>query len=107
MVYEPAGSVMAGQSARAKAQELRDEQSRFTRIVTALFDTRTEQRAWRLGAVREEKVGRALAKLPDGWAVVHDLTIGKRGANIDHLVIGPPGGLHAEHEVRQRQADRV
>lgn len=46
---------------------------------------------WRRGAVGEEEVGRRLNRLsrPD-WAVVHDLTIGSRGANLDHLVIGSP-----------------
>ncbi len=46
---------------------------------------------WRRGAIGEEEVGRRLDQLPrPDWAVVHDLTIGSRGANLDHLVIGPP-----------------
>lgn len=46
---------------------------------------------WRRGAVGEEAVGRLLDRLPrPDWAVVHDLTIGSGGANLDHLVIGPP-----------------
>ena len=46
---------------------------------------------WRRGAAGEETVGARLDQLarPD-WVVVHDLTIGRRGANLDHLVIGPP-----------------
>lgn len=45
---------------------------------------------WRKGAIGEEEVGRHLDALPRPWAVVHDLTIGSRGANLDHLVLGPP-----------------
>lgn len=46
---------------------------------------------WRRGAIGEQEVGQRLDRLPrPGWAVVHDLTIGSRGANLDHLVIGPP-----------------
>lgn len=46
---------------------------------------------WRRGAIGEQEVGRRLDQLPRRhWAVVHDLTIGSGGANLDHLVIGPP-----------------
>ncbi len=46
---------------------------------------------WRRGAIGEQEVGRRLDELPrSDWAVVHDLTIGSGGANLDHLVIGPP-----------------
>ena len=46
---------------------------------------------WRRGAIGEQEVGRRLDRLPRrDWAVVHDLTIGSGGANLDHLVIGPP-----------------
>lgn len=46
---------------------------------------------WRRGAIGEQEVGKRLDQLPrPDWAVVHDLTIGSRGANLDHLVIGPP-----------------
>jgi hypothetical protein len=29
--------------------------------------------------------------LPDGWHVFNDIPVGERGANIDHLVVGPVG----------------
>lgn len=54
----------------------------------------TDERAWRVGADGEEKVGRVLAKLvkrdPD-WRVLHSIPVGSRGSDIDHLVIGPAG----------------
>ena len=35
---------------------------------------------------------RALAELPSGWTVLHDLAWpGRRGATIDHVVVGPSG----------------
>ncbi|WP_158253856.1 nuclease-related domain-containing protein [Cryobacterium sp. N22] len=47
--------------------------------------------AWYRGALGEIAVGRMLATLPSDWAVFHALPIGKKGADIDHLVIGPGG----------------
>lgn len=82
---------VAGHGARQKADELRAEQSTLLRWLAALLRVHTEERAWRKGAEGEEAVGRRLAKLPEGWQVLHDLTIGSQGANLDHLVVGPPG----------------
>ena len=36
-------------------------------------------------------VGRLLDKLPDGWAVLHAVPVGKGDTDIDHVVIGPGG----------------
>lgn len=47
--------------------------------------------SWYRGAVGELAVGRILATLPDEWVAFHALPIGKKGADIDHLVIGPGG----------------
>jgi len=47
--------------------------------------------AWYLGAQGEIEVGRILSRLPPEWRVFHALPIGKAGADIDHLVIGPGG----------------
>jgi hypothetical protein len=51
-------------------------------------------RAWEVGSDGEQKVGRRL----DAWAaqtpgrfVLHDRRIPRTRANIDHLVVGPPG----------------
>ena len=50
----------------------------------------TGERARRKGANGERFVGFILGRLPGGWAVLHDVSVG-RGANIDHVVIGPAG----------------
>lgn len=46
--------------------------------------------AWCLGYVGEERVGARLAGLPPGWHVLHAVPVGAT-ADIDHVVIGPPG----------------
>ncbi|MDJ0324777.1 nuclease-related domain-containing protein [Cryobacterium sp. PH31-AA6] len=50
-----------------------------------------ESVSWYLGAKGEIAVARVLATLPAGWTVFHALPIGKKGADIDHLLIGPGG----------------
>jgi hypothetical protein len=48
--------------------------------------------SWAKGAAGEAAVASTLAALPaTHWRVLHDLPIGRRGANVDHLLIGPPG----------------
>jgi hypothetical protein len=48
--------------------------------------------SWYLGAKGELAVGEILATLPPEWRAFHALPIGKKGADIDHIVVGP-GGL--------------
>lgn len=48
-------------------------------------------RPWAVGFVGEEKVGLELALLDPEWHVLHSVGIGRDGADIDHLVIGPAG----------------
>lgn len=80
-----------GQSAREKQEELA-EAAPIKTFFTRLFDIHTDERAWRLGADGEERVGALLEQLrPHGWHVEHDVRVGSRGANLDHLVVGPPG----------------
>jgi hypothetical protein len=50
-----------------------------------------EGRSWHDGALGELLVGHELALLPPGWHVLHAVPAGSAGADIDHLVIGPPG----------------
>lgn len=62
----------------------------------------TEERAWRIGADGEEKVGAQLDKLiqrDPRWRAIHAIEVGERGSDIDHLVIGPGGvySLNAKH----------
>jgi hypothetical protein len=51
----------------------------------------TDARAWWRGANGERVTARWLGRLPDGWDVFHDVPAGERGANVDHVVIGPGG----------------
>jgi hypothetical protein len=56
-----------------------------------LFHVSTEETEWRLGAVGQRKVGLTLTKLGPSWRVLHSVPVGGPHADIDHLVIGPPG----------------
>jgi hypothetical protein len=89
----------AGSGARGKQRELAPGKGGVQRWVEGFLDVRSADRSWRRGAEGEERVGRLLAELGDGWSVVHDLTIGRKGANLDHLVIGPAGvfALNTKH----------
>ena len=56
------------------------------------FDVKTDERAWRVGAMGEETVGAKLDKLTKhGWHVLHAVPVGNRGSDIDHVVIGHGG----------------
>lgn len=90
----------AGAGARAKAAELSEDRGGVRRFVERLLGVQTADRSWRRGAIGEERVAALLDRsLGDGWVVVHDLTIGSQGANLDHLVIGPAGvfALNTKH----------
>lgn len=81
----------AGQSAAAKAEELR-RASPIRSAVARMLRVHTDERAWRMGADGERRIANRLAKLDrDGWFAFHDVPIGDRGADVDHLVIGPGG----------------
>ncbi|MGT2427200.1 nuclease-related domain-containing protein [Amnibacterium kyonggiense] len=60
-----------------------------------------EARPWFAGATGERAVAARLAGLPAGWTVLHSLPVGRNGADIDHLVVGPGGvfTVHTEHHV--------
>jgi hypothetical protein len=81
----------AGAGARAKEQELAAGKGATRRWLERVFDVKTADRSWRRGAEGEERVAAHLATLGEAWAVIHDLTIGRKGANLDHLIIGPAG----------------
>lgn len=80
----------AGASARHMAASLRAEAPMRSLLDRVLART-TDERAWRKGARGERFSGWLLDRLPQGWHVFHDIPVGERGANIDHLVIGPAG----------------
>lgn len=50
-----------------------------------------DERPWYLGALGETITGRMLAQLPEGWKVLHDVSIGTGPSDVDHIVIGPGG----------------
>jgi hypothetical protein len=80
-----------GESARARAREERAA-APMRAILARVLGAHTDERAWRVGAKGEEVVGDELDKLrKHGWVVLHDVPVGARGANIDHVVIGPAG----------------
>lgn len=80
-----------GQSARAKQQKLA-QAAPIKTFFTRLFGMNTPEKAWGQGAAGEELVGTMLEEPgAHGWHVEHDLVLGERGANVDHLLIGPPG----------------
>jgi hypothetical protein len=81
---------VAGAAARAKRDEI-NAQAPVRNLVARVLGVTTEERAWRVGAKGEEKVGGELAKLGDGWHVLHAVEVGHHGSDIDHVVIGPAG----------------
>jgi hypothetical protein len=60
-------------------------------LLSRLLGVRRDDRASQVGAAGEPGAGWWLGRLPEGWFVFHDVPVGHRGANIDHLVIGPGG----------------
>jgi hypothetical protein len=62
-------------------------------LVLGLLVTPNSVTAWSTGAEGERLTARQLAQLePDGFVILHDRRMpGSRRANIDHVVIGPPG----------------
>lgn len=87
------GELAPGAQARKQAVELR-EAAPVRTFVARMFGVHTEERAWRVGAVGEEKVADRLAKLvakDPRWRVLHAIPVGERGSDIDHLAIGPGG----------------
>jgi hypothetical protein len=80
-----------GASAQERADRL-EREAPVRSFMARVLRRHTDQRAWSKGALGERLVGSQLAKLPsDRWLVLHDIPIGDRGANVDHLVIGPGG----------------
>jgi hypothetical protein len=56
------------------------------------FRPSEQARSWQRGAHGERHTARLLDRLTrDGYVVFHDLAVPDSDANVDHLVIGPPG----------------
>ena len=57
-----------------------------------LWSVPAEIRAWRSGALGEERTAKALSELEaEGFVVLHDRRKAGSSANIDHVVVGPTG----------------
>ena len=83
----------AGALARERATSLR-EQAPVKTFIGRMLGAHTEERAWRVGAKGEERVGDrldALVRKDRRWRVLHSIEVGAQGSDIDHLVIGPGG----------------
>jgi hypothetical protein len=79
-----------GAEARARAVAER-ESAPIRTFVARVLRVKTDERAWRIGADGEEAVAAQLAKLGPEWRVLHAVPVGRNGADIDHVVIGPGG----------------
>jgi hypothetical protein len=61
-------------------------------MMSALFAMPNSVTAWQTGAAGEVKTGLLLEPLEaEGFRILHDRKIPRSRANIDHIVIGPPG----------------
>ena len=81
----------AGAAARERAIAERQAQGLWRHLFARMIDARTDERAWRIGADGEEAVAEKLDRLGPEWRVLHAVRVGTRGADIDHVVIGPGG----------------
>lgn len=77
------GVTMAGESASESARRQREKAERLQRSAEM----------WERGAEGERRTAEVLSALPaESWTVFHDLRWpGRRFANVDHVVVGPPG----------------
>jgi len=81
----------AAESADQMVGRLQQERGRTSFVRKVLRPARRDEKNWARGARGERIAAHALSQLPTGWWVLHDLQVGSRGANIDHLVVGPGG----------------
>jgi Nuclease-related domain len=90
-----------GQAARQVALDRRQAAPVKT-FIARLLRVHSNERAWRVGAEGEEEVARHLARLGEGWRVLHSIPIGEKGSDIDHVVIGPAGvfTLNTKNHIR-------
>jgi hypothetical protein len=66
------------------------------RMAQEAWGSRPTTEAWRKGQEGEIMTGASLDALPETFITLHDLTMPGTRANIDHLVIGPPGVFTVE-----------
>lgn len=99
--WEDLAARLPGSAASAAAADARAT-APVQSVLARLMGVHTDERAWRLGAAGEKRVGRQLQRLVTSdprWRCLHAIPVGRRGADIDHLVIGPGGvfTLNAKH----------
>ena len=104
--WEDLSTRRPGSSASAAAANARAA-APVRSVLARLMGVHTDERAWRLGAAGEELVGHQLGRLmkrDPRWRCLHAIPVGRRGSDIDHLVIGPGGvfTLNAKHHPRAR-----
>lgn len=80
-----------GSAAREQALAARAAQGRVTGFLARALNVKTDERAWRIGADGEQAVAQQLERLGLAWRVLHAVSVGDRGSDIDHVVIGPGG----------------
>jgi hypothetical protein len=93
----------AGASAKAKAEELR-KAAPWVPLwggFWTLIPTNVHGESGRRGSRASVLSWRS--SLTIGGTSFHDLPIGQRGANVDHLVIGPRGVFSLKHQELERQ----
>jgi hypothetical protein len=95
-----------GEAARAEALDKRAE-APVKSLLARAIGVHTDERAWRIGADGEELVAAQLAKVAKKdprWRFLHSIPVGKRGSDIDHLIIGPGGvfTVNAKHHPKAR-----
>lgn len=66
------------------------------RLAVDAWGARPTTESWRTGAEGEAMTARKLARLPEGYVVLHDRRMPRSRANIDHVVIGPTGVFTVE-----------
>lgn len=96
----------AGAEARQQALE-KLAAAPVKNTLARMLRVHTDERAWRIGAKGEELVADQLAKVSKKdprWRFLHAVPVGRRGSDIDHLVIGP-GGVFTITAKRHPKAD--
>ncbi len=67
-------------------------------VLSAIYAPDKSVMTWSAGAEGERRTGRMLDKLErrHGWVILHDRAVPDSQANLDHLVIGPPGLVYVD-----------
>jgi hypothetical protein len=77
---------------RLREERVRADHPKLARLMLALGDDPESTKAWMIGAVGEETLGRRLNELAsDRVRLLHDRRIPGSKANIDHLAVAPSG----------------